>query len=636
MCIYSSVYISIYIVIYVYVYIDAPANSVIYAYASIYICISIYTRSGFANFQIQEHVSRSHFGNAHSLTTARSPLQKAMQGQAPLPIAQGDDPARAPRRRLSYKQPDPAMQAAQAGEEPHALPIAIPQEELELRKVLKALYHQLEKFRCRMWDTLSEEDKQSPAICHFWRSDLRSLGQQHRSELINMWSATGDTRAAKFKEIAENWASGCLLVGQDSRYWKGLQGLFTWQGEFGLLKKEEILGDAWPEAEDVVAILKIGDHIRNEINEMERFVAHLKENHHLEKYAWSFELNQERYEQARSVSRSPQTNSDTSPARSLHWSESSTGEVENADEEPLRFHCHATLRFKFGKSFRKDQTLRFMDAYAVPSVAVNGRKRRFGDFDMAGNQAFFYTQVAKKGTLAQGANWYPFRHYLVNTDWVMNLWQQGKVTAQTARAVIVQCKKNVPRLLENHDVVEREGKREQLVEVVRRTRLALESEMRPCREVPEVTEWEATFKKTRFRYNFLILDGPSKMGKTLFCRSRSLGGGELLEIDCAGADTPDLSGFQFGRHTMVLCDEGSAQMVLRYKKLFQASASFVTLGSSKTNCHAYDVWAHGVKFVVTSNRWKSELDDLAREDSSWLSDNSVYVYVDRPLWQASA
>ena len=123
------------------------------------------------------------------------------------------------------------------------------------------------------------------------------------------------------------------------------------------------------------------------------------------------------------------------------------------------------------------------------------------------------------------------------------------------------------------------------------------------------------------------------MGKTLFCRSHSLDrAGRLLEVDCAGADTPDLSKYEFGVHQMILCDEGSAEMVLRYKKLFQSSASFTRLASSKTNCHAYVVWAHRVKFVVTSNRWWAELQKLPYEDSQWLWQNSVYVYVDQPLW----
>ena len=95
----------------------------------------------------------------------------------------------------------------------------------------------------------------------------------------------------------------------------------------------------------------------------------------------------------------------------------------------------------------------------------------------------------------------------------------------------------------------------------------------------------------------------------------------------------DMSGYVFGRHKMVLCDEARADMVLRYKKLFQASASFTRLASSKTDCHAYSVWAHRVKFVVTSNRWYMELRKLPKEDNDWLWQNTEYVYVDRPLWE---
>ena len=256
------------------------------------------------------------------------------------------------------------------------------------------------------------------------------------------------------------------------------------------------------------------------------------------------------------------------------------------DEEPLRFHCHATLGFKYEKSLRKDGTLHFMHASAVPAVATNATKGRFGDFDMMANQGSFYTQVTKSSTLAQGANWYPFKNDLANSDCVLNLWQRGKVTAVTARAAILQCKRIVPRLLEKYGTVEKEVKAAKLAEVVRRTRQVLEADMRPCGEVAQLTVWEAPFARTRLRYNFLVIDGPSKMGSTLFHRRRSLGSGELLELDCAGADTPALTAFQFGRHTMVLCDEASASMVLGYKKLFRASASYCVWGSRKTNCHA--------------------------------------------------
>ena len=83
---------------------------------------------------------------------------------------------------------------------------------------------------------------------------------------------------------------------------------------------------------------------------------------------------------------------------------------------------------------------------------------------------------------------------------------------------------------------------------------------------------------------------------------------------------------------MILCDEGSVNMVLRYKKLSQASASFTTLASSRANCHSREVWAHRVRFIVTSNRWWKELQCSAWEDAEWLRQNSLYVHVTEPLW----
>ena len=73
-------------------------------------------------------------------------------------------------------------------------------------------------------------------------------------------------------------------------------------------------------------------------------------------------------------------------------------------------------------------------------------------------------------------------------------------------------------------------------------------------------------------------------------------------------------------------------MALRYKKLFQASALYTRLASSRTNSHAYDVWVRRVKFAITSNRWWLELMRVPAEDAAWLWQNSVYVYVEQPLW----
>ena len=557
-----------------------------------------------------------------------------MEAAPELPLSQQQAPVERKRRRLLYKQPDPEKALSETDEEPVAL-IQIPEDRRELRPLLKQLYHQLQKFRVRAWGALGPEDRRNPVSSLLLRSDMKIMSRKNKLKLVAAWEEEGGSWARSLAAVAKAWAAGELStesLGQNE--WKGTQGLFTWNGEFGLLDKEAILGNAWPPLGDVVAVLKMGDHLAELTAKVKERIAYWEMHHHLDKWCWALELCEERYEQARSRCRSPENCEDVSPGRSSHWSETSP-ELAALDEEPLRVHLHATLRFKHQVVKRKDLHLAFQDAFAVPAVACKQKKTpKDANFnELTGNAAFFYLQVTKISSIVSGANYLPFKHYVVNTDWVVNMWQQGKVTAKTARAVIVQCKRNVPNLLANWERVQKERAAADLGDTVRAVKTHLAGAMMPCRTVPEVDAWEATFNEVKFRYDFLVLDGPSKMGKTLFCRSRSLGIEEsLLEVDCAGADTPDLSSYEFGKHRMVLCDEGSAAMVLRYKKLFQASASFTRLCSSKTNCHAYDVWAHQVKFVITSNRWAKELREMAWEDSEWLWQNSVYVYVDRPLY----
>ena len=454
---------------------------------------------------------------------------------------------------------------------------------------------------------------------------------------MEQWILEGTYNSKELRLIASAWANDELHVEFQKGYWKGDCGLFTWQGEFGLLDKVSILGEDWPDVPTVLAVLNMGGHLQDVLDNMEAFLERLTKDNHLVKHAWCIELNTERYEHARSLSRSPEVVDDqSSPSRSSHWSENTNVTLDKVDEEPLRVHLHAAMRFDHICSLRKDAELGFMDAFAVVQEVLDTRKRRRGVFNQVGSQAFFYCSVTKTSTVTAGGNYLPFKSYLVDTNWAVSLWQQGNISPATTRAVIVQCKKNVPNLLQNYEKVQKEESESQMELKVRTSLATLQGKMMPCRQLPVVNEWEDTFKHVSFRYNFLVLDGPSKTGKALYCRSRSLGsGGCLLEIDCAGADTPDMSNFCFEKHTRVLCDEGSAAMVLRYKKLFQASASFVRLGSSKTDCHAYNVWAHGTKFIVTSNRWWGEVANLPKEDSDWLWANSVYVHVCEPLWMPS-
>ena len=100
----------------------------------------------------------------------------------------------------------------------------------------------------------------------------------------------------------------------------------------------------------------------------------------------------------------------------------------------------------------------------------------------------------------------------------------------------------------------------------------------------------------------------------------------------ASAVEQGLHSYDAALHDLILLDEMSAVAVLRQKKLMQAPASMIGLGSSPTNNIAYSVWIHAKLLVVCTNRWDMEVEKLAPADREWLRTNAVVVHVDEPLF----
>ena len=244
-------------------------------------------------------------------------------------------------------------------------------------------------------------------------------------------------------------------------------------------------------------------------------------------------------------------------------------------------------------------------------------------------------QCPKIGQVLSGGSLLPYRDYLVSGEWIMNLCQAGKLEYGVARVELVRSAKNLCRLLPCLEKWRRERDELTLQGHVSVIKAAIALQKKPFKTLPAVTAWLATFSSTKMRYKFLVLEGPSSMGKTQFSSSLSPSNG-CLELDCAGSTSPDLRLLDALRHDTVLFDEASAALVLANKKLFQASASYVTLASSGTNCHSYQVWMWAKRLVVSSNRWSMELAQVPSADRDWLVANSVHVMVNEPLWVQEA
>jgi len=242
----------------------------------------------------------------------------------------------------------------------------------------------------------------------------------------------------------------------------------------------------------------------------------------------------------------------------------------------------------------------------------------------------FYVTVPKIGSLFSASTKEMFEDFCVSPAWVTSLLAAGKLELNTAADLYVKCVANVDHNLKAVETL----KQYRRVKDISAQRLRMEhlirETQRPFRKIKEVEEWDAQYLELQDRYKFLVLDGKSRTGKSRFAASRT-SPEKFLNVDCSSATEPDLRVFDREKHDVVLFDEATPELVLRVKKLAQASIDEVRLGQSATNINSYVVWFHRVKLIVATNVWSASLKRCSPEDQEWLKANSFYVWVDAPL-----
>ena len=248
---------------------------------------------------------------------------------------------------------------------------------------------------------------------------------------------------------------------------------------------------------------------------------------------------------------------------------------------------------------------------------------------------YFYCSVPKFGQVHVECNKEAFRDYPVQGTWVMSLLQAEKISLDTARDLVHRVASGVSRLLVDLDILERQTENARVLREQRAVQASISASLRPWRSIAPVDEWISSFDTLQERYQFLVLDGPSRMGKTAFARSNCPAGRQVLEINCAAGGEPDFRPYKYGTHGLIICDEIQAQAVAAQRKLFQAGTACVQMGTSPTNIHVYLVFVHRVRIICCSNKWMESLARLTEDDQEWITKNSIYVYCDQPLWEES-
>ena len=339
---------------------------------------------------------------------------------------------------------------------------------------------------------------------------------------------------------------------------------------------------------------------------------------------------------------------------SLYWPQMSCClELSLKSEAGCRVHFHMFAEFADRTrniiNIRSVQFDNVLCGYFAPTLTLRGPKGR----DRALREGHYYVQAPKIGNVMWRSTCPKFEVLMVSSDFIKRLWQQRKMTTAMAMQESILSRDRVPAMV-------------QLLEKTRCLEYSLEAELsnvaahalwKPAPFKPPTDEelsflkqfacryaepclalsWasklcsgtDVTASLTMRRFKLLILDGLSRTGKTE--RALAFFGFEnCLILNCQDTCTPCLRPFLGGRHTCIIYDEGSWELVSKNRALFQSSSRPTQLSQSQCNESAYTVQVFRVPMVVTSNNFWSGCKDATARD--WIAKNSFYRWIDSPTW----
>ena len=87
-------------------------------------------------------------------------------------------------------------------------------------------------------------------------------------------------------------------------------------------------------------------------------------------------------------------------------------------------------------------------------------------------------------------------------------------------------------------------------------------------------------------------------------------------------------------HEGITFDEGTPQLTLRHKRLFQCLPYSIVVKKSATEFNKSDVMLSGIRIIVTTNTWRELLALCTESEKRLLGKNANVVDVKRPLFRA--
>jgi len=269
-------------------------------------------------------------------------------------------------------------------------------------------------------------------------------------------------------------------------------------------------------------------------------------------------------------------------------------------------------------------------------------------------EGHYYCQAEKIGHVLHDSSCPKWTKIFPDAKMVLSLWRTRKMSTEAAKVEVLMTRDRVPSVLtmlddtmslEYADRVTRESVaaeeewirspfKEPLsseLEWVRQFAvLALEPHMMVSRAAGFCRTADLQSSASLRRAQFLVYDGPSKMGKTeLACAW--FGAQYTMVVNAQETVTPNLRPLLSGKFRAILFDEGTWELCWKNKAMMQASPRPVTMAQSQCNDRCYQVMLFRVPMIVCSNTfWEGCKDPEARD---WIEKNSFFIPVTEPVFE---
>jgi len=293
-----------------------------------------------------------------------------------------------------------------------------------------------------------------------------------------------------------------------------------------------------------------------------------------------------------------------------------------------RVHLHAFMEFT--KEVDWTSLVRVMFQGSRPNAkatVARGKNQR-----ETINQGHFYAWAWKKGTVfVQTSGWEPWVEYSVKGYWIDELWSAHKLDhdkyleyAAQVRIGFINRQRHVQVLQDREKAAVLKAKQDEVA-----LRLApLKNDFHPD-VLKKLGPWLEQYSQDLDRFNFLVLRGVSRSGKSTLAKAlgRIFGLGLPYVQTVQDAEAPDMKTWSDSFGYVVFDNVNHMKFILAQRALFQANNDVHTLADSRTGIYSYSVWLYRVPIVVTvdmSAKWD--------ENEAWISANCNYVFLDGPCY----